>query len=628
MLRNHAFHIYDSARLAESPAAKPGAKRSADRKRRPKTERTPVHTSGPKTQMGKRNSLPSIDQPESVSIKATASKDGFDSWNSVDVVTLVEAEEKRKAIRSRKLKRAERGALLWTESEIMTSTVLEEDEDEDEGEDDVFYEAEDHPPIPSFCNDKETSGETVLVSLHEIQPDGSLYRRGKSPDANSFQSIDYILGGRRRPSLESGALTATHFAKPSTPKATIKPSHRTASTDNGPTENLRNSAQRTMFGPAPDADGVRTVSTYSILDGPSASTDKVSPANGLDEGLTPLRNTDNVSHADGHDEGLTPLRTTDKVSHTDGHDEDLTTLRTTDNVSHADGHNEGLTPLRTTGNVSHADGHNEGLTTLRTTDKASHADRHYEDLTPLSTTDKVSHADGLDEGLTPIRTTDEVSQADKVLLLVRQSEGLTSSGTEHKTTQADKVSHVVRQAEGPTPSRTDEPTQLGHIQSRANEKEATVPSCPRPQSISKSNLPEATDAASKLSISKASPLRASSFSKSTPSPPENSTSIPSTSGNQSEPTAASKPSVLSRFRQAAEVIVEEQRCERETNMSMFAALLLNKPQRQLKVRPVEKPVGVQKEERRNLWHELLLNVQSAVRWKVGQRARHKHTSNG
>ena len=51
---------------------------------------------------------------------------------------------------------------------------------------------------------------------------------------------------------------------------------------------------------------------------------------------------------------------------------------------------------------------------------------------------------------------------------------------------------------------------------------------------------------------------------------------------------------------------------------MFAALLLNRPQRQLRVRPVEKPAGGQgqEQERRNLWEELLLNVHSAVRWKV------------
>ena len=576
--------------------------------------------------MVKRNSLPNIDQPENMPTKTTkktprekktASKDGFDSWNSADVVTLVETEEKKKASRTRKLMGASRGTLFMTDSELITSTVVEEDEDEEEGDDDVFYEADDRLPVLPYSKDDEPSGKTVHVSLHELQPDGSLSRQGKSPDANGFQNIDYILGARRRPPVESGALTPTHSAKLPTPKATVKPSHRTPSADVGPFEKpLEDSVQRTITSPASEADIARTVSTHSVSEGPSTSTDR-------------------VPHVDRQNQGLSPSRTiheptqADKVLHVAGKDQDPTLSRSIYDPTQAD--------------------------------SVPHVVRQDNDLTPSGTVreptqaDKVLHVVRQDQDPTLSRSIYEPTQADNVSHIVRQNDDLTPSGTIREPTQADKTPHVVRQDQGPTLSRTnneltqadkvsstlpqderlenDESTQAALIPPVTKEDQAAALSCAAPQSRSESRIPQATDAASNVaSISKASqPLRAFGLpsSKSSPSQPEKSANVPATGGDQSDPAASpSKPSLLSRFRQAAEVIVEEKRCERETNMSMFSALLLNKPQRELRVRPVEKPISVQKEERRTLWQELLMNVQSAVRWKVRQPGIILYTRNG
>ena len=550
--------------------------------------------------------------------KKTASKDGFDSWNSADVVTLVETEEKKKASRTRKLMGASRGTLFMTDSELITSTVVEEDEDEEEGDDDVFYETDDRLPVLPSSKDDEPSGETVHVSLHELQPDGSLSRQGKSPDANGFQNIDYILGARRRPPVGSGALTPAHSAKPPTPKATVKPSHRTRSADVGPIEKqLQDSVQRTITSPASEADIARTVSTHSVAEGPSTSTDRVPHVARQDHGLTPSRTIHEPTQAD-------------KVLYVVGKDQDPTLSRSIYDSTQAD--------------------------------SVSHVVRQDDDLTPSGTVREPTQADKIllhvvrqDQDLTLSRSIYEPTQADNESHVVRQDDNLTPSGTIREPTQADKTPHVVRQDQGPTLSRTnneltqadkissslpqdacqenDESRQAELIPPITKEDEAAALSCAAPQSRSESRIPQATDAASNLaSISKASqPLRAFGLpsSKSSPSQPEKSANVPATGGDQSDPAASpSKPSLLSRFRQAAEVIVEEKRCERETNMSMFSALLLNKPQRELRVRPVEKPIGVQKEERRTLWQELLMNVQSAVRWKVREPGIIIYTRNG
>ena len=581
--------------------------------------------------MVKRNSLPNIDQPENMPTKTTkktpkekrtSSKDGFDSWNSADVVTLVETEEKKKASRRRKLMGASRGALFMTDSELITSTVVEEDEDEEEGDDDVFYEADDRLPVLPSSKDDDPSGETVHVSLHELQPDGSLSRQGKSPDANGFQNIDYILGARRRPPVGSGALTSTPSAKPPTPKATVKPSHRTPSADVGPFEKqLQDSVQRTITSPAAHADIARTVSTHTVAEGPSTSTDRVPHVARQDQGLTPSRTIHEPTQAD-------------KVLHVVGQDQDPTLSRSiyeptqADNVSHVVRQHDDLTPSGTIPKPTQTD---KVLDVVRQ-DQDPTLSRNIYDPTQA---DSVSHVVRQDDDLTPSGTIREPTQADKTPHVVRQDQGPILSRTNNELTQADKVSSTLPQAEclqndDSTQAeclQNDDSTQPELIPPVTKEDEAAALSCPAPQSRSDSRIPQATDAASNLvSISKASqPLRAFGLpsSKSSPSQPEKSTNIPAAGGDQSDPAASpSKPSLLSRFRQAAEVIVEEKRCERETNMSMFSALLLNKPQRELRMRPVEKPIGVQKEERRTLWQELLMNVQSAVRWKVRNRVRH------
>ena len=570
--------------------------------------------------MVKRNSLPNIDQPENMPTKTTkktpkekrtSSKDGFDSWNSADVVTLVETEEKKKASRRRKLMGASRGALFMTDSELITSTVVEEDEDEEEGDDDVFYEADDRLPVLPSSKDDDPSGETVHVSLHELQPDGSLSRQGKSPDANGFQNIDYILGARRRPPVGSGALTSTPSAKPPTPKATVKPSHRTPSADVGPFEKqLQDSVQRTITSPAAHADIARTVSTHTVAEGPSTPTDRVPHVARQDQGLTPSRTIHEPTQAD-------------KVLHVVGQDQDPTLSRSiyeptqADNVSHVVRQHDDLTPSGTIPKPTQTD---KVLDVVRQ-DQDPTLSRNIYDPTQA---DSVSHVVRQDDDLTPSGTIREPTQADKTPHVVRQDQGPILSRTNNELTQADKVSSTLPQAEC---LQNDDSTQAELIPPVTKEDEAAALSCPAPQSRSDSRIPQATDAASNLvSISKASqPLRAFGLpsSKSSPSQPEKSTNIPAAGGDQSDPAASpSKPSLLSRFRQAAEVIVEEKRCERETNMSMFSALLLNKPQRELRMRPVEKPIGVQKEERRTLWQELLMNVQSAVRWKVRDRVRH------
>ena len=560
--------------------------------------------------------MPNIDQPENMPTKTTkktpgekktASKDGFDSWHSADVVTLVETEEKKKASRTRKLMGASRGTLFMTDSELITSTVVEEDEDEEEGDDDVFYEADDRLPVLPYSKDDEPSGETVHVSLHELQPDGSLSRHGKSPDANGFQNIDYILGARRRPPVGSGALTPTHSAKPPTPKATVKPSHRTPSADVGPFEKpLQDSVQRTITSPASETDIARTVSTHSVSEGPSTSTDRVPHVARQDQGLSPSSTIHEPTQAD-------------KVLHVAGKDQDPTLSRSIYDPTQAD-------------SVPHVVRQDDDLTLSGTVREHTQAD-------------KVLHVVRQDRDLTLSRSIYEPTQADTESHIVRQDDDLTPSGTLREPTQVDKTPHVVRQDQGPTLSRTDneltqadkvsstlpqderlendESTQAALIPPVTKEDQAAALSCAAPQSRSESNL---------VSISKASqPLRAFGLpsSKSSPSQPEKSANVPASGGDQSDPAACpSKPSLLSRFRQAAEVIVEEKRCERETNMSMFSALLLNKPQRELRVRPVEKPIGVQKEERRTLWQELLMNVQSAVRWKVREPGIIIYTRNG
>ena len=589
--------------------------------------------------------------------KKTASKDGFDSWHSADVVTLVETEEKKKASRTRKLMGASRGTLFMTDSELITSTVVEEDEDEEEGDDDVFYEADDRLPVLPYSKDDEPSGETVHVSLHELQPDGSLSRHGKSPDANGFQNIDYILGARRRPPVGSGALTPTHSAKPPTPKATVKPSHRTPSADVGPFEKpLQDSVQRTITSPASETDIARTVSTHSVSEGPSTSTDRVPHVARQDQGLSPSSTIHEPTQAD-------------KVLHVAGKDQDPTLSRSiydptqADSVPHVVRQDDDLTPSGTVREHTQADKvlhvvrQDRDLTLSRSiyeptqADTESHIVRQDDDLTPSGTlreptqVDKTPHIVRQDDDLTPSGTVREPTQVDKTPHIVRQDDDLTPSGTLREPTQVDKTPHVVRQDQGPTLSRTDneltqadkvsstlpqderlendESTQAALIPPVTKEDQAAALSCAAPQSRSESNL---------VSISKASqPLRAFGLpsSKSSPSQPEKSANVPASGGDQSDPAASpSKPSLLSRFRQAAEVIVEEKRCERETNMSMFSALLLNKPQRELRVRPVEKPIGVQKEERRTLWQELLMNVQSAVRWKVREPGIIIYTRNG
>ena len=411
--------------------------------------------------------------------------------------------------------------------------------------------------------------------------------------------------------MGSGALTSTPSAKPPTPKATVKPSHRTPSADVGPFEKqLQDSVQRTITSPAAHADIARTVSTHTVAEGPSTSTDRVPHVARQDQGLTPSRTIHEPTQAD-------------KVLHVVGQDQDPTLSRSiyeptqADNVSHVVRQHDDLTPSGTIPKPTQTD---KVLDVVRQ-DQDPTLSRNIYDPTQA---DSVSHVVRQDDDLTPSGTIREPTQADKTPHVVRQDQGPILSRTNNELTQADKVSSTLPQAEC---LQNDDSTQAELIPPVTKEDEAAALSCPAPQSRSDSRIPQATDAASNLvSISKASqPLRAFGLpsSKSSPSQPEKSTNIPAAGGDQSDPAASpSKPSLLSRFRQAAEVIVEEKRCERETNMSMFSALLLNKPQRELRMRPVEKPIGVQKEERRTLWQELLMNVQSAVRWKVRDRVRH------